>query len=207
MDINKIIQDRKERRKTSGEDFTPTSLVNEILDKLTDSNNSVWEREKTFIDPACGDGQFLVEVLKRKLKKYNPIKALETIFGCDIMMDNIEICRLRLLKIVSIHTGIDSKEFLTCIKIVKRNIECTPLSKYPNGSLDYLSLSEEETFNKEITDQQAEKSRKIIIDKKLFDQLLQLENNMPEIIKEKKTKKELVPLAPLAPLAPLDDFD
>ena len=211
MDINKIIQDRKERRKTSGEDFTPTPLVNEILDRLTDYNNSIWEEGKTFIDPACGDGQFLVEVLNRKLENgHTPnkaIKVLETIFGTDIMIDNIEICRLRLLKIISKHVGINTKEFLTCIKIVKRNIECTPLSKYPNGSLDYLSLSEEETFNKEITDQQAEKSRKIIIDKKLFDQLLQLENNMPEIIKEKKTKKELVPLVPLAPLAPLDDFD
>jgi hypothetical protein len=208
MDINKILQDRKGRRKETGEDFTPTPLVNEILDRLTiDSNGSVWDKEKTFIDPACGDGQFLVEVLKRKLDKgHNPIKALETIFGCDIMMDNIEICRLRLLKIVSIHTGIDSKEFLACIKIVKRNIECTPLSKYPNGSLDYLGENnKKEIFDTEISDQDAKKHRQAIIDKKLFDQIDQKETQkeikeqkevkvkeqkVKETIKEKKPIKE-----------------
>jgi hypothetical protein len=123
------------------------------------------------------------------------------------MMDNIEICRLRLLKIVSKHIKF-KKELLTCIKIVKRNIECTPLSKYPNGSLDYLSLPEEEIFNKEITDQQAEKSHKLIQDKKLFDQIDQIEvqkeikepkepkeaikEKSKEIIKEKKTKESKV---------------
>lgn len=216
MDINKITQDRKERRKETGEDFTKTTLVNEILDRLTlDSNNSVWEEEKTFIDPACGDGQFLVEVLKRKLEKtHNPIKALESIFGTDIMIDNIEICRLRLLKIISKYIKINTKEFLTCIKIVKRNIECTPLSKYPNGSLDYLSLPEDKTFNKEITTEQAEKSRQAIIDKKLFDQIDQIElqkqskNNIeqkPKEIKQIKEVKEVKSKDKVLP--PLDDFD
>lgn len=141
MDINKILQDRKERRKTTGEDFTPTPLVNEILDRLTlDSNGSVWEEEKTFIDPACGDGQFLVEVLKRKLAKgHNPLKALSTIYGCDIMFDNIEICKKRMLELININ-----KE--KAIKILNKNIVCTPLSKYPNGSLDYLALPSYLTF-------------------------------------------------------------
>jgi type I restriction-modification system DNA methylase subunit len=140
MNINNIIQNRKERRKSTGEDFTPTPLVNEILDRLTiDSNGSVWEEEKTFIDPACGDGQFLVEVLKRKLDKgHNQLKALSTIYGCDIMFDNIEICKDRLLKLIN-----NKKE---AEKILNKNIVCTPLDKYPKGSLDYLSLDEGLTF-------------------------------------------------------------
>lgn len=136
-----IKEKRKARCKLTAEIFTPTSLVNEILDRLTlDSNSSVWEEEKTFIDPACGDGQFLVEVLKRKLEKgHNSIKAISTIYGCDIMSDNIEICKNRLLNLININ-----KE--ECKKILNKNIVCTPLDKYPNGSLDYLSLDESIIF-------------------------------------------------------------
>ena len=132
------------------------------MDRLTkESNNTVWEENKTFVDPACGDGNFLVEVLKRKLKNnHDPIKALESIFGADIMQDNISECRLRLFKIV--------KEFLKtktlvleAIKILKVNIKCVSLKNYPNGSLDY-----DFSFNdKKITDEDAEKILKNIIGK------------------------------------------
>ena len=159
-DIENIEEKRNERKKSSAEDFTPTPLVNEILDRLTlDSNNSVWEEEKTFIDPACGDGQFLVEVLKRKLEKgHDPVIALETIFGCDIMKDNIEICRLRLFYIIDNHITFNDisnskKTLKKCIKILHRNIVHTSLDDYKNGSLDYLDdKNSENQFNDEISD-------------------------------------------------------
>ena len=84
------------RQKELGEVFTPTKLVLQILQKLP---KEMWKEGKTFIDPSCGNGQFLAAVLiiKRELGHKNP---LETIFGVDIMKDNVEICRNRLLNIV-----------------------------------------------------------------------------------------------------------
>ena len=123
--------DRTHRVKQTAEIFTPPKLVNEMLDKLPDE---VWEESKTFCDPACGDGNMLVEVLKRKLEKgHDPLKALCTIYGTDIMKDNIDECRERLWRIVL------EKSVLTAehIRVVVNNIRCTPISHYPNGSLDY----------------------------------------------------------------------
>ena len=84
------------RVKATGEVFTPTPLVQEMLDKLpleqfTDTN-------KTFLDPSCGDGQFLGEVLIRKMENGSTFEqALGTIYGVDLMQDNVELCRERLL--------------------------------------------------------------------------------------------------------------
>jgi len=58
----------KERIKRTAEIFTPAFLVNEILDKLTEYGPEIWNEEKTFLDPACGNGNFLIEILKRKLE-------------------------------------------------------------------------------------------------------------------------------------------
>ena len=85
-----------DRIKQTGEVFTPLPLVDEILDKLPEE---VWtDPSKTFIDNSCGDGNFLVRVLARKLK-YHPTKlfeAVSTIYGVDLMPDNINQCRERL---------------------------------------------------------------------------------------------------------------
>jgi hypothetical protein len=86
----------KLRVKATGEVFTPTPLVQEILDEL--DPNLFKDPSKTFIDPACGDGQFLGEVLIRKIE--NGIgfeQALATIYGVDLMQDNVDLCRERLL--------------------------------------------------------------------------------------------------------------
>jgi len=126
---------RKARKKTTAEDFTPSSLVNEILDKLNEYGKESWDEEKTFLDPACGNGNMLIEVLKRKLSlHHDPIKALKSIYGTDIMSDNIRECRLRLLKVLK-----DAKVNITeeIVKVVFNQIVWTSLRKYPNGSLDY----------------------------------------------------------------------
>jgi len=84
------------RVKATGEVFTPTPLVQEMLDQLSDILFD--DPTKTFIDPSCGDGQFLAEVLIRKLERGHDFEqALSTIYGVDLMSDNVELCRERLL--------------------------------------------------------------------------------------------------------------
>ena len=127
---------REARKKQTAECFTPPFLTNQMLDKLTQyAPKQFWKDEgKTFLDPASGNGNMLIEVLKRKLShKHNPLKALQTLYGTDIMADNVKECRQRLLKVVSQHVAITKDH----IRAVMKNIICTPLDKYPNGSLDY----------------------------------------------------------------------
>ena len=107
----KLIQSEK-RQKELGEVFTPTPLVLQILNKLP---KNVWQEDKTFLDPSCGNGQFLAVVLMMKLHlgHKNPI---DTIYGVDIMQDNVEATRARLLKIAG-----NTKRNR---KVVERNIVC-----------------------------------------------------------------------------------
>jgi hypothetical protein len=87
----------KARVKELGEVFTPPELVNEMLDRLPPE---LWtDPTKTYIDPACGTGNFLVEVVRRKIEAGStPLQALETTYGIDIMEDNVQECRQRLLE-------------------------------------------------------------------------------------------------------------
>ena len=106
------VEREKTRVKATGEVFTPTPLVEEILDKM--DPESFKDPTKTFLDPSCGDGQSLASVLYRKL--HNGIDfetALSTIYGVDLMDDNVELCRERLLC---------GREDLR--HIVERNIVC-----------------------------------------------------------------------------------
>jgi hypothetical protein len=89
--------DREQTRiKITGEVFTPTLLVEKILDKMDQGMFS--NSTKTFLDPSCGDGQFLASALYRKLKHGIDFEtALRTIYGVDLMIDNVDLCRERLL--------------------------------------------------------------------------------------------------------------
>jgi type I restriction-modification system DNA methylase subunit len=90
------VEREKTRVKATGEVFTPTPLVEEILDKMDQTLFS--DPTKTFLDSSCGDGQFLASVLYRKLENGIDFEtALSTIYGVDLMQDNVELCRERLL--------------------------------------------------------------------------------------------------------------
>jgi type I restriction-modification system DNA methylase subunit len=86
----------KVRVKATGEVFTPTPLVQEVLDNLDQSLFA--DPSKMFLDNCCGDGQFLSEVLIRKMENGIDFEtALKSIYGVDIMSDNVNLCRERLL--------------------------------------------------------------------------------------------------------------
>ena len=84
------------RVKATGEVFTPTPLVQEMLDQFEPEMFA--DPDKTFLDPSCGDGQFLSEVLIRKVESGIDFEqALSTIYGVDLMPDNVKLCQDRLL--------------------------------------------------------------------------------------------------------------
>lgn len=86
----------KLRVKATGEIFTPTPLVQEILDELPIEQFT--DPAKTFLDPTCGDGQFLGEVIIRKMENGSTFEqALSTTYGVDLMQDNVDLCQERLL--------------------------------------------------------------------------------------------------------------
>jgi len=83
------------RIKATAEIFTPTDLVIRMLQRVNLSN---FTPGKTVLDPACGDGQFLVAVkwVKVLFHKMSEENALKDIYGVDIMRDNVELCKKRL---------------------------------------------------------------------------------------------------------------
>lgn len=84
------------RVKATGEVFTPTPLVEIMLDKMDLALFT--QVNKKFLDPSVGDGQFLASILYRKLQNGSTFEqALSTVYGVDLMLDNVELCRERLL--------------------------------------------------------------------------------------------------------------
>jgi hypothetical protein len=84
------------RVKATGEVFTPTDLVREVLEQIPLAQFQ--DPAKTFLDNSCGDGQFLGEVLIRKMEHGSTFEqALSTTYGVDLMIDNVDLCRERLL--------------------------------------------------------------------------------------------------------------
>ena len=83
------------RVKATGEVFTPTELVIEIVQQL---DINLFAPTKTVIDPACGDGQFLIVALGIKMYHFGMSRedALKDIYGVDIMRDNVDLCKRRL---------------------------------------------------------------------------------------------------------------
>ena len=99
----------KERVAERGEVFTAEREVKAMCDLVKEECERIDSR---FLEPACGDGNFLAEILTRKLdevkKKYkksayeyeqNSVLAVTSIYGVDIMMDNVVACRARMFDI------------------------------------------------------------------------------------------------------------
>ena len=93
------IERDKLRVKETAEVFTPTELVQEMLDKLEEYNSELFSNPtKTFLDNSCGDGQFLSEVIIRKMERSGCTleQALSTTYGVELMEDNVKLCKERL---------------------------------------------------------------------------------------------------------------
>ena len=129
------------RVKATGEVFTPTNKVQHIHDYLEGLKTNLFtDPTKTFIDNSCGDGQFLGEVLIRKIENGIEFEtALSTIYGVDLMEDNIALTHERLLC---------GREDLR--HIVERNIVCADALRYHyrfDGSHPYDDEIKDQIFN------------------------------------------------------------
>lgn len=115
------IERDKLRVKHTAEVFTPTWLVQQMLDKLP--QELFIDTTKTFVDPSCGDGQFLSEVVIRKMEKSNCTleQALSTTYGVELMPDNVKLCKERL-------AGPNPSQ--KTLNILDRNIVCADSLRY-----------------------------------------------------------------------------
>ena len=99
----------KKRLNDYGEFFTPENIVDDMLSMV---DSQLQRLDSRFLEPACGTGNFLVPVLKRKLslakKRYKGIPhefaqysilALSSIYGIELLPDNANLCRERLFSL------------------------------------------------------------------------------------------------------------
>jgi hypothetical protein len=99
----------KERVSNHGEVLTGEREVNAMLDLVKQETERIDSR---FLEPACGDGNFLIAILSRKLavveKRYwksqldferYAILAVSSVYGIDILADNVHECRRRLFEV------------------------------------------------------------------------------------------------------------
>jgi len=128
----------KQRVAEYGEVLTPENVVNAMLDLVKQEAERIDSR---FLEPACGTGNFLLEILSRKLKvvesryrksqleyeRYS-ILAVSSIYGIELLEDNVQECRKRLFEVFhAAYTSIFKKKAKEQCReaaryILKRNI-------------------------------------------------------------------------------------
>ena len=130
------------RVRERGEVFTELREINNILDLTADAHRNY--KDQRILEPACGNGNFLVIILERRLAdikkavkkkdqdgtEFAILTALSTMYGVDIMPDNIKECHQRLFDIVEafykerVPTKKRRPEFLFAVKeILRTNIQ------------------------------------------------------------------------------------
>ncbi|MEW6907962.1 SAM-dependent DNA methyltransferase [Trueperella pyogenes] len=110
----------KQRVGDHGEVFTPAWMVRNMLDLVKDESERIDSR---FLEPACGDGNFLREVLRRKLattqarygknefeRRHYGLLGLMCIYGIELLADNAQDCREHLAQIFAEFIGPEDAE-------------------------------------------------------------------------------------------------
>lgn len=112
----------KQRVADHGEVFTPPWMVEAMLDLVRDETDRIDSR---FLEPACGSGNFLVQILRRKLaavqlkygksefeRRHYALLALMCVYGIELLADNIAECRANMLEILVDYLGIEESDDL-----------------------------------------------------------------------------------------------
>ena len=152
MSDEQIILSRQ-RVKDFGEVFTPSRIVKEMCDLI---QAECYDEKTTFFEPSCGTGNFLVEILSRKLSaiiaegdsgKETEEKfylALGSIYGVDLQDDNVKQCQSRLQELAeTMAYGVGLSLSKTAVSsILQSNIRCTDALK---GTVLFAKVSVNET--------------------------------------------------------------
>lgn len=124
----------KQRVADHGEVFTPPWLVEAMLDLVRDETGRIDSR---FLEPACGSGNFLVQILRRKLaavelrygrsdfeRRHYALLALMCIYGIELLPDNIAECRANLLEIFAEYLNVDASNqcYRAAFCVVSQNL-------------------------------------------------------------------------------------
>ncbi len=110
----------KQRVADHGEVFTPSWMVEAMLDLVKDETERIDSR---FLEPACGSGNFLVKILQRKLaavelkygdsdfeRRHYALLALMCIYGIELLADNIAECRTNMLEILADYLNLEESD-------------------------------------------------------------------------------------------------
>lgn len=119
----------RERVKSLGEVFTPPHIVSKMLDLIP--QDKLQDPLSTWLEPTCGTGNFLIEILKRKLSyskgdsRTYALKCLSSIYGIDISPENVHESRDRLYRYLLL--TVQSDDLTAFLKqaeaILKANIQ------------------------------------------------------------------------------------
>ena len=123
----------EERVKKYGEVFTPEHIVKQMCDYLP--VKEAWQTVvSTFLEPTCGNGAFLKEILTRKLNYCTtPLQglcALESIYAIDILPDNVEESKQALIDIFFVKFEKTEKYENLAKMIIDRNVICADSLKF-----------------------------------------------------------------------------
>lgn len=112
----------KQRVADHGEVFTPEWMVEAMLDLVKAETERIDSR---FLEPACGSGNFLVQILRRKFaavelkfgrsnfeKRQYALLALMCTYGIELLEDNIAECRVNMLEILVDYLNLESSDDL-----------------------------------------------------------------------------------------------
>ncbi len=110
----------RQRVADHGEVFTPSWMVEDMLDLVKAESERIDSR---FLEPACGSGNFLKSVLRRKLetvqarygksdfeRRHHALFAIMCIYGIELLRDNVQECRASLLAIYAEYLRIDADD-------------------------------------------------------------------------------------------------
>ena len=142
----------KKRVKRYAEVFTNEREVKAMCDLLP---SEIWSNiESTVLEPACGNGNFIIEILARKYShcktEKDGLKALASVVGVDIQQDNVDECRERLLK-QYIECFPNASEFavLCAMAILRNNIMCDDFLN-PSDKLKAIGFTPCEKYIKDL---------------------------------------------------------
>ena len=116
----------KERITKNGEVFTPKALVEKMMDKIPDEKWS--DPEATFLEPTFGSGNMLICMLERRIASgIEPMQAVKTLYGVELMQDNVDLCKDRIREVLKANKVKITKKVND---IIDHNFVCSDFFKW-----------------------------------------------------------------------------